>query len=83
MRVDKIAKMLIGVENLVVQGVAYDEERDCIVISARPTRPHARDCGKCGKEGSGLRRGPWTQKVALHGSGRDAVYVSLLHDVWA
>ena len=41
-RVDKIAKMLIGVENLVVQGVTYDEEQGCIVISARPTRPRAR-----------------------------------------
>ena len=61
-RVDKIAKMLIGVENLVVQGVAYDEERDCIVISARPTLPHARECGKCGRKapvydaGRGRRR---------------------------
>ena len=50
MRVDKIAKMLIGVENLVVQGVAYDEEQGCIVISARPTLPHARECGKCGRK---------------------------------
>ena len=62
MRVDKIAKMLIGVENLVVQGVAYDEEQGCIVISARPTLPHARECGKCGRKapfydaGRGRRR---------------------------
>ena len=62
MRVDKIAKMLIGVENLVVQGVTYDEEQGCIVISARPTLPHARECGKCGRKapfydaGRGRRR---------------------------
>ncbi len=94
MRVDKIAKMLIGVENLVVQGVTYDEEQGCIVISARPTLPHARECGapdrcwarrpghapararvrKMRQEGSVLRRGPWAQKVALHGSGRDTVF---------
>ena len=62
MRVDKIAKMLIGVENLVVQGVTYDEEQGCIVISTSPTRPHARECGKCGRKapvydaGRGRRR---------------------------
>ena len=41
MRVSKIAKMLIGVESIVVQGVAYDEERDCVVISARLPRAQA------------------------------------------
>ena len=62
MRVDKIAKMLIGVENLVVQGVTYDEEQGCLVISARPTLAHARECGKCGRKapfydaGRGRRR---------------------------
>ena len=72
MRVDKIAKMLIGVENLVVQGVAYDEERDCIVISARPTLPHARECGKCGRArpsgcGRVFRRQAWREAKARTG----------------
>lgn len=62
MRVSKIAKMLIGVESIVVQGVDYDKQRDCVVISARPSRAQARLCGKCGRKapaydaGRGRRR---------------------------
>lgn len=62
MHVNKIAKMAIGVESIVIQGVDLDEGLGCIVISARPTLRHARECGRCGRKapvydaGQGRRR---------------------------
>ena len=62
MHVNKIAKMAIGVENIVIQGVDLDEGLGCIVISARPALWHARECGRCGRKapvydaGQGRRR---------------------------
>jgi hypothetical protein len=38
---NKIAKMIVGVENMVVQDVGFDGDGRCVVISARPTAWHA------------------------------------------
>ena len=62
MHINKIAKMLIGVENVVVEGIDFDREQGCVVISARPTLWHACECGRCGRKaalydsGQGTRR---------------------------
>jgi transposase len=59
---NKIAKMIVGVENMVVQDVGFDGDGRCVVISARPTAWHACECGRCGRKapaydaGQGRRR---------------------------
>ena len=40
--INKIAKMLIGVENVVVEGIDFDREQGCVVISARQMRVQSR-----------------------------------------
>ena len=61
MRITSLAKMMVGVENVVVEGVEWDDGRQAVVIDARPYKPHACRCGRCGKkaprydEGRGAR----------------------------
>ena len=56
-----LAKMVIGVEDVVVEGVEWDGGRQAVVIDARPYKPHACRCGRCGRkaprydEGRGTR----------------------------
>ena len=50
MRINKLAKMMVGVENVVVEGVEFDDARRAIVIDARPHRPQGCRCGKCGRK---------------------------------
>ena len=45
-----LAKMLIGVENVVVEGVEFDDARQAVVIDARPYKSHACRCGRCGRK---------------------------------
>ena len=45
-----LAKMMIGVENVVVEGVEWDDGRQAVVIDARPHKPHACRCGRCGRK---------------------------------
>lgn len=61
MHVKSLAKMLIGVDDVVVEDVSFDEEIQSLVIDARPYRAHALECGRCGRkapyydEGRGTR----------------------------
>lgn len=48
MRINKLAKMMIGVEDVVVEGVGFDGARQAVVIDARPRKPQACRCGRCG-----------------------------------
>lgn len=50
MRMASLAKMLIGVEDVVVEGVEFDDERQAVVIDARPYKPRSCRCGKCGRK---------------------------------
>lgn len=44
----KLAKLVIGVNNIVVENVTYDEIGQQIIIDAKPTKWHSHKCGKCG-----------------------------------
>ena len=44
-----LAKMLIGVEDVVVEGVGFDDGRQAVVIDARPRGPQGCRCGRCGR----------------------------------
>ena len=48
MHIHKLAKLAIGVNNIVVENVDYDEEEPKIIIDARPTKWHECECGRCG-----------------------------------
>ena len=48
MHIHKLAKLAIGVNNIVVENVDYDEEDPKIIIDARPTKWHECECGRCG-----------------------------------
>ena len=50
MRITSLAKMMVGVENVVVEGVEWDDGRQAVVIDARPYKPHACRCGRCGRK---------------------------------
>ena len=51
MHIYKLAKLAIGVNNIVVENVDYDEEEPKIIIDARPTKWHECECGRCGQLG--------------------------------
>lgn len=61
MRMASLAKMMVGVEDVVVEGVEFDDERRAVVIDARPYKPQGCRCGRCGRkatrydDGQGLR----------------------------
>ena len=60
MRAASLAKMMIGVEDVVVEGVSLDEELKAVVIDARPYKSRACRCGRCGR------------KAPFHDGGRGA-----------
>ena len=53
---------LLGLVKAVVEGVDFDEDEECVVVSVRPSKGAKRRCGRCGKrcpgydEGEGRRR---------------------------
>ena len=49
MRISSLAKIVIGVEDVVVEGASFDETRQALVIDARPRAPQACVCGRCGR----------------------------------
>ena len=51
MRISSLAKIMIGIENIVVKDVSFDEDAWAI----RPYRPHSCRCGKCGQKAPLLR----------------------------
>jgi transposase len=53
-RISSLAKIMIGIENIVVKDVSFDEDARAI----RPYRPHSCRCGKC------------EQKAPYHDAGR-------------
>ena len=68
---DRLAKLLAGVEDMVVEGIDYNEVSQEVIIKARATAWHSCECGRCGRKapvydaGQGRRRwrcvdaGPW------------------------
>ena len=50
MRINNLAKMMVGVENVVVEGVEWDDGLQAVVIDARPHKPHSCRCGRCGRK---------------------------------
>ena len=50
MRMASLAKMMVGVEDVVVEGVEFDDERQAVVIDARPYKPQGCRCGRCGRK---------------------------------
>lgn len=49
-RMSSLAKMPVGVEDVVVEGVELDDARQAVVVDARPHKPHSCECGRCGRE---------------------------------
>lgn len=62
MRISSLAKMMVGVENIVVEDVSFGGDAQAVVIGARPYRLHSCRCGRCGRKapyhdaGRGMRR---------------------------
>ncbi len=48
---------LLGLVKAVVEGVEFDEDDECIVVSVRPRKATKRRCGECGKRCPGYDRG--------------------------
>src|SRR4029434_2306641 len=48
---------LLGVEQAVVERVAFDEDAEAIVVAVPPRRGTKRRCGKCGRRCPGFDRG--------------------------
>ena len=49
--------VLLGVENVVIEGVEYDEEQRVLVACVRPSRRAASRCGRCQRRAPGYDRG--------------------------
>lgn len=49
MRMASLAKMMVGVDDVVVEGVEFDDERQVVIIDARPYKRQACRCGRCGR----------------------------------
>ena len=47
MRDSTLWRALIGVENTVIEGVEYDEERQVVTVRVRPTARRQNRCGLC------------------------------------
>ena len=62
MTISSLAKMLVGVNNVVVENLDFSADDNEIIISARPYKRDQCRCGICGRKapgydcGSGLRR---------------------------
>jgi transposase len=48
---------LLGVEQAVVERVAFDEDGEALVVAVRPRKGAKRRCGKCGRRCGGFDRG--------------------------
>ena len=50
MHIHKLTKAIIGVNNIVIEGINFDENKQHFIIDARPTKWHDLECGKCGQK---------------------------------
>jgi transposase len=48
---------LLGLVNVVVEGVVFDDDDECIVVAVRPRKAARRRCGRCGKRCPGYDQG--------------------------
>ena len=48
---------LLGLVKAVVEGVDFDEDEECVVVSVRPSKGAKRRCGRCGKRCPGYDQG--------------------------
>ena len=75
MHVNKIAKMLVGVDNIVVNDVDFDVEEACLVIRARPTLWHSCECGRCGRKAPAYDSGQGRRRWRCADAGQFKCYV--------
>lgn len=78
MRMARLAKMLIGVEDVVVEGMEFDDGRQAVVIDARPYKPHACECGRCGRKAKRYDGGQGVRLWRCCDLGGTRVYVRCL-----
>ena len=57
MRSTTLWARLLGVVKVVVEGVEFDEDEECIVVSVRPRKAGRRRCGRCGRQCPGYDQG--------------------------
>lgn len=48
---------LLGLQKVVVEGVEFDDDEECVVVSVRPRKATKRRCGECGRRCPGYDRG--------------------------
>ena len=75
MRMESLAKMLIGVEDVVVEGVEFDEGLGAVVIDARPHKPQSCRCGRCGRKAPRYDDGQGTRLWRCNDLGGTKAYV--------
>ena len=57
MRSTTLWARLLGLVNVVVEDVVFDEADECIVVSVRPRKATRRRCGRCGRRCPGYDQG--------------------------
>ena len=57
MRNASVWQRVLGLTRTVIEGMAFDEDADAIVVSVRPRKGARRRCGCCGRRGSWYDRG--------------------------
>ena len=57
MRVATLWRAVLGVDKAVVEGVEFDEEQGCVVVSVRPTARSRGRCGICQRRSRGYDQG--------------------------
>ena len=57
MRSTMLWARLLGLVKAVVEGVWFDEDDECVVVSVRPRKATKRRCGKCVKRSAGYDQG--------------------------
>ena len=55
MTISSLAKMLVGVNNIVVENLDFFSDNNKIVISARPYKRDQCRCGICGRKFAGVK----------------------------
>lgn len=52
MRMKSVWRRLLGVEDVVIKGIEFDEGAAAVVASVKPARRHRQRCGRCGRRAS-------------------------------
>ena len=75
MRMESLAQMLIGVEDVMVEGVEFNEGLGAVVIDARPYKPRSCRCGRCGRKAPRYDDGQGTRLWRCNDLGGTKTYV--------